>query len=256
MTKSNSPKYVEIYKTLRHDIISGTYPERSYLPTETELMDLFNSSRTTIRKAVQLLKSDNFIRVTQGRGTEILPVAKQKGYSFTLLGKTSVTTDFHGRNTSNVVGQPSTIDTIPATKDIAKILEIDEGTKVFRLQREKIIDDVSFLYVISYLRFSDFPGLDKYNGQIYFLYKFLESNYGTKFTSTNIDITATSADFIQSRLLNIAVGNPLLEQRRKTYTDDGVAEYSISYCRPEYMSISVNTAPEDMEKDKFLTRGF
>lgn len=256
MSKLNAPKYIEIYNQLRHDIINGTYPEGSFLPTEPELMNLYNASRTTIRKAIKLLKTDNFLRVTQGRGTEILPVVRQEGYAFTLMGKTEVSTDFEGRNTKDIVGQPSTIDVIPATKDIANNLGVDKFENVYRLQREKIIGDTSFLYVVSYLRYSDFPDLEKNDGKIYFLYKFLEENYGTRFSSTRIKITATAADFIQSKLLDVPVGSPLLEQARHTYTDNGILEYSLSYCRPEYMSISVSTSPKDMQTDPFLTRGF
>lgn len=256
MVTSQKPKYVEIYNQLRHDIIAGTYPEGSYLPTETNLMQIFSASRTTIRSAIRLLKADNFLRVTQGRGTEILPVAHQQGYAFTLMGKTEVSTDFEGRNTADIVGQPSTIDIIPATKKIAENLEMVESESVYRLQREKIIGDISFLYVVSYLRCKDFPELEKNDGKIYFLYKFLEEHYDMRFSSTKIKITATAADFIQSRLLDVPVGSPLLEQARHAYSDKGVFEYSLSYCRPEYMSISVSTAPEDTQHDPFLTRGF
>lgn len=256
MPKTTTPKYVDIYNQLRHDIIAGTYPAGSFLPTETDLMALFKASRTTIRNAIKLLKADNFLRVTQGRGTEILPVERQQGYAFTLMGKTEVSTDFEGRNTEDIVGQPSTIDVIPATPSIADNLNIREAEKVYRLQREKIIGDTSFLYVVSYLRYRDFDDLEKNDGQIYFLYKFLEEHYGTRFVSTKIKITATAADFIQSRLLDVPVGNPLLEQARHTYSDNGIVEYSLSYCRPEYMSISVSTSPEDIQHNPFLTRGF
>lgn len=256
MTKSKTPKYVQIANQLRHDIIGGIYPEGSYLPTENDLMKIFSASRTTIRNAVKLLKSDNFLRVTQGRGTEILPVVHQEGYAFTLLGKTEVSTNFEGQNDADIVGQPSTIDVISATKKIAENLDIDENEKVYRLQREKIIGDVSFLYVVSYLRYADFPDLEKADGKIYFLYKFLEEHYGTRFASTKIKISATAADFIQSRLLNVNVGSPLLEQARHTYTDKRICEYSLSYCRPEYMSISIETAPKNIQHDPFLTRGF
>lgn len=259
MPKKNTPKYIEIYNQIRHDILTGIYPSGSFLPAENELMILFNASRTTIRNAIKLLKSDNFLRVTQGRGTEILPVARvapQEGYAFSLLGRTEVMTDFEGRNTDEIVGQPSTIDIIPATKEIASNLGIEDSEMVYRLQREKIIENTSFLYVISYLRCCDFPDLEKNDNQIYFLYKFLEENYGMHFTSTNIKISATAADYIQSKILNVSLGSPLLEQVRHTYGDNKIIEYSLSYCRPEYMSISIATYPEDIQTDPFLTRGF
>lgn len=256
MTESRKPKYEEIYSKLRHDIITGIYPAGSFLPTESDLMRSYNVSRTTIRNAIKLLKSDNFLKVTQGRGTEILPVKPQEGYAFTLMGKTEVSTHFEGYDTEKIVGQPSIIDIIPSTKEVSETFGIPEGEDVYRLQREKILEDTSFLYVVSYLRREDFPNLEENNGKIYFLYKFLEENYGTRFSSTKIKITAVGADFIQSRLLDVPLGSPLLMQKRRTYSNDKIVEYSLSYCRPEYMSISVSTSPEDVQHDPFLTRGF
>jgi GntR family transcriptional regulator len=254
--RPKAPKYVEIYNLLRADIISGKYPTGSFLPTEAELMTSFDASRTTIRNAIKMLKSDNFLNVTQGRGTEVLPVQKSAGFSPTLLGRTSVDTSFGDYDPNDIVGQPATIDMIPASHEIATALGIRESENVYRLQREKILDNVSFIYIASYLRCTDFPGLEQYNGKIYFLYKFLEEHYDTKFSATQIQITAASTDFIQSRLLDVAVGSPVLKQVRHTYSGNDIIEYSESYCRSEYMSIMVSTAPEDPSRNPFLTRGF
>lgn len=254
--RSTTPKYIAICNRLRADILDGTYPEGSFLPPEAELMERFDASRTTVRNAIKRLKNDNFLRVTQGRGTEVLPVRRMDSYAFTLTGRTEVSTDFAGRDAQDIVGQPSTIDTVPASAEVAQALEVDEATPVWRLQREKILDGEPFLYVISYLRREDFPALDQYDGQIHFLYKALEEHYGVRFTATRINITATAADYIQSRLLGAAVGSPLLKQTRRAYAGERICEYSESYCRPEYMSITVSTTPEDMGRSPFLTRAF
>lgn len=252
----NAPKYILIYQRIRQDILSGRYPEGGFLPTESELMAAYGTSRTTIRNAIKRLKDDNLLRTTQGRGTEILPVQRQSGYDFSLQGRTTVTTNFLGRSTDDIVGQPSTIDIVTPPDLAREALGLAEGEQAYRLQREKIIDGEPFLYVISYLRRDDFPELEAHDGEIYFLYKYLEEHYGTTFSSTRIDITAACADYVRSRLLNTPVGAPLLVQIRYTYSADRVIEVSHSYCRPEYMSITVNTAPEDLALNPFLTRGF
>lgn len=253
---TTTPKYVRVYQKIRDDILSGTYSEGSFLPTEDSLMRTFGVSRTTIRNAIRRLRDDNYIRVTQGRGTEVLPTQHQQGYSFTLKGRTSVTTSLTGRSQDDISGQPSTIDSVAAEGPIAAALGVEDGTAVWRLQREKIIDSTPFLYVVSYLRKKDFPGLDRYDGQIYYLYKFLEDTYGTRFTETRITITASAAGYIRSRLLNVGVGSPLLRQVRHAYIGTRVAEYSESYCRPDYMSIEVSTTPADFSHNPYLTRAF
>lgn len=251
-----APKYVRVYRQIRDDILNGTYREGSFLPPEDRLMRAFGVSRTTIRNAVRRLREDNYVRVTQGRGTEVLPTQHQQGYSFTLQGRTSVTTNLAGRSQNDISGQPSTIDTVAAEGGIAAALGIGDGTPVWRLQREKIIDNTPFLYVVSYLRKKDYPGLDRADGKIYYLYKFLEKEYGTRFTATRITITASPASYIQSRLLNVPVGAPLLRQVRRAYVGDRIGEYSESYCRPDYMAIEISTTPEDFSRNPYLTRAF
>lgn len=61
--------YLEIYNNIKHDILKGTYPQGSMLPTEKELADVHYVSRITIRKAMQLLKEEGFISRVAGRGT-------------------------------------------------------------------------------------------------------------------------------------------------------------------------------------------
>ena len=46
--------YLEIADKIKNDIISGKYPVGSLLPTETELEALFQVSKITVRKAIEI----------------------------------------------------------------------------------------------------------------------------------------------------------------------------------------------------------
>ena len=65
-----APKYIELYDRIRKDIENGTYPPDSFLPTENELLELYQVSKTTIRHAVRLLREENLVEVRQGFGTQ------------------------------------------------------------------------------------------------------------------------------------------------------------------------------------------
>ena len=97
----NIPAYKIVYSSLKQSIRDGSLPPGSFLPTETELCKQFNVSKTTIRKAISLLAQEGHIRVTQGRGTEVLDSSTtqklntvssftetlvQKGYSVSTRG--------------------------------------------------------------------------------------------------------------------------------------------------------------------------
>jgi len=53
-------------------IKEGYYLPGVLLPTEQELEQQYSVSRTTIRKTIGLLTNEGYLRVKQGRGTEVL----------------------------------------------------------------------------------------------------------------------------------------------------------------------------------------
>lgn len=69
---NNYPLYRKVYLSIREKIENGEYPKGSLLPTESDLQKLFNVSRVTIRKAIELLSSEGYVITQQGRGTEVL----------------------------------------------------------------------------------------------------------------------------------------------------------------------------------------
>lgn len=51
----NVPKYEEIANVLRDRIRSKKYPPNSFLPNQVDLVEEFNASRMTIKKAINIL---------------------------------------------------------------------------------------------------------------------------------------------------------------------------------------------------------
>lgn len=60
--------YREIADHLRTDIESGRYVASGLLPSESELCASFNASRVTVRKSLELLRSEGLITSRQGFG--------------------------------------------------------------------------------------------------------------------------------------------------------------------------------------------
>lgn len=59
----------EVADRLREKILRGKYSPGDKLPTETELMEMFQVSRSTLREAIRVLANAGWIRVQQGAGT-------------------------------------------------------------------------------------------------------------------------------------------------------------------------------------------
>ncbi|ODS85485.1 MAG: hypothetical protein ABS46_01980 [Cytophagaceae bacterium SCN 52-12] len=59
----------ELAERLREKIMAGQYNPGDKLPTEPELMALFEVSRSTVREAMRVLANSGWVRVQQGSGT-------------------------------------------------------------------------------------------------------------------------------------------------------------------------------------------
>lgn len=135
---SNAPIYMKVYNRLKNQILSGSYPSGSFLPTESELEQIYQVSRTTIRKAVKMLSDEGFLSVRQGCGTMVMDTRTTQNYNQV----TSVTESLKKRG-YEVTTASMMIDVIPATREIAMDLQIPEETPVARIQRLQLADGKS-----------------------------------------------------------------------------------------------------------------
>lgn len=64
-----SPRYHQVYVTLRTWVRDGTYKAGDRIPTEPQLCEMFEVSRITVRKAIDNLCREGWLVRQQGRGT-------------------------------------------------------------------------------------------------------------------------------------------------------------------------------------------
>ena len=68
LTPLHVPKASEVLATdLRDRIVAGDFPEGSALPPERELVTQTQMSRTTVREALRVSKSEGFVEIRTGR---------------------------------------------------------------------------------------------------------------------------------------------------------------------------------------------
>jgi len=69
LTDLYKPKYLQLYEIIKDEINLGKYKQGERLPSENELMKEFNVSSITVRKCIDILKSEGLIERSQGIGT-------------------------------------------------------------------------------------------------------------------------------------------------------------------------------------------
>ncbi|WP_436862209.1 trehalose operon repressor [Staphylococcus caeli] len=65
-------KFITIYEALRTDIIESRISYGAQLPSEYELVESYNASRETVRKALNLLVRDGMIQKIRGKGSIVI----------------------------------------------------------------------------------------------------------------------------------------------------------------------------------------
>ena len=213
MVLDKTPAYVRVYNTLRGRILDGDYALGELLPPEPELEKQFLVSRTTVRKAVELLSREGLVEAKQGRGTRVLDYHTTQNIN--VVSSLSETLERKG---CKVYCNNMYIDTVPASSRVAGELHIQPGDPVILIQRLQIADDLPIAIFKNYLIPDLVPGIQSYSGKFSRLYDFLEEQYGLLIDAARDRISARSATFEEASMLDVPVGTALIYLVRVCYS--------------------------------------
>ncbi len=190
------PAYRRVYRSLKEEILNGTYPVSGFLPKESELETIYQVSRTTVRKAVKMLSEEGLVHVRQGSGTSVCGRRTAQDYN----SVTSLTESFQKSGRQMTTGS-MVIDTIRAGGELAGELQLAPGTPVTRIQRIQLADGHPVTIMENFIPSSLVPEIETYEGKFVALYQFLEERYQIHIDSSRARITAASASFLEAQIL-------------------------------------------------------
>lgn len=219
-----SPAYMRVYNMLRTRIMEGVYAVGDLLPAEPELEKQFLVSRTTVRKAVDMLSREGMVEAKQGRGTIVLDYATTQN-----INQVTSLSETLERRGCVVYTKNMHIDTIPASPRLAKELETVQGTPLVRIQRLQIADERPIAIFKNYLLPELVPNIQNYMGKFNHLYDFLEERYGLWIDAARDRISARSATFEEAQMLDVPVGAALIYLVRICYSGGRIVE--TDHCR-------------------------
>lgn len=228
------PAYQIVYGDIKKKIREHAYATGAFLPTESDLELKYAVSRTTIRKAVSMLTSEGYLRVTQGKGTEVLnPFVSQK------LNKiTSITETLKARGLE-ITTKGMCIDKIYPVEEVGRELNIQNNKQIYRIQRVQYADQKPIAIIVNYLNAEYVPGFERYKDTFVGLYACIESHYEIEFKNATERITAIGSDFVDSGILQVPPGTPLLLTRRTVNIEQGPFEYAVIKLLPDKYEYSV-----------------
>ena len=212
------PRYIRVYNTLRSQIVEKKYEVGSILPSEPALEKSFNVSRTTIRKAIDMLTREGLLSVRQGFGTQVISRKTVQN-----LNKFSSISESLANKGYQIGLRSCYIESLSAPDEIATLLGVPVGTEVVCVHRIKTADEKPLCLIRNYILRELVPDLDA-DTQIPHLYSYLKENYGLHYTGCRDNISAHNATFEQAQLLEIAPKTALFSVQRVCYMESRPCE--------------------------------
>ncbi|WP_322045201.1 GntR family transcriptional regulator [Paraburkholderia sp. J67] len=129
----NRPRFAEIARELTEGIASGRFPVGSYLPTELELRDQYQTSRHTIRAALHELQQLGFVSRRKNAGTRVESAQPRNGFRPTLASVDDLV-QFGSENLREV----QSVEDVAANAELARLLQCDEGERWLRISSLRV----------------------------------------------------------------------------------------------------------------------
>jgi GntR family transcriptional regulator len=230
---SKLPLYHQLYQLLHNHILSGKLQPGDMLPPESELVEQYQLSRTTVRQGLDMLVNEGLIYRQRGRGSFVAhPTVEQ-----TLARIVSFTDDMLQRGFTPGTRVISSA-LIPAPKDIARKLGIEEGQDLASIKRLRLADGEPMSVEESFLVHNLCPGILDGDYASTPLREALIRDYGIRWSHARQIIRAIATPHDLARMLSIEPGSALLFLERVSYSQDNIpAEFLRIYYRADRYSL-------------------
>lgn len=129
-------KFISIYEQLVDKIKRGDWRPNTKLPSENELVEQYQTSRETIRKALNLLSQNGYIQKMKGKGSFVLDVSR---FDFPVSGLVSFkeVAEKLGHTSTTIVKE---FELIKADQDLCTQLGATKKDLIWKVVRAREID--------------------------------------------------------------------------------------------------------------------
>ena len=243
------PLHVQVASLIKDKISEGCYAPGTLLPSEREMCDEYEVSRTTIREMLRQLEREGLIYKVARGGIFVTEHANDLAVKVSLDGYTSDVKRQGGNPSSHLLDAGLMSEPSP---EILKKMRLREENEVFRVVRLRFNNNVPMALHTVYLNARYCPNILDYNLSQDSLVNLFTTVYRLKLVRAEKYVYASLADQQELKLLSLSYPSPILRSQRLTYLENGdVIEFSLaSYCGDSY-KIEVNLDAQESLREDF-----
>ena len=208
-------KYVTIYKEWKEKIESGQIAEGERLPTESSLMEIYQVSRDTVRKSLNLLEQNGYIQRGRGRASLVMP--KQR-YTFPLSEIASFQ-EVNKLSNAHAETEVVNLDILQDSHKIKKIFQQSVNGEVYELIRVRRMKDEAVILDKDYFVRDVVPRLPLNECKVS-VYRYLEEELGLQISYAVKEITVQKANAEDYELLDMGDYNMVVVVKSHTYLEN------------------------------------
>jgi GntR family transcriptional regulator len=211
------PYYYQLAQYIEKQIRSRAWQPGQVLPSEQDLCEQLDVSRTVVRQAMTNLANKGLIIKHNGKRSSIAHLKYTEGLMQDLRG-------FHADAIAK--GQvPSTqvleMRVVGATGEVAEALQLQEDEPLIMMNRLRFINHVPTVIVVTYIPERLCPELVNEDLTDKSLYDVLAEKYGLVIAEGYRTIEAVSASREEAKLLGVEKGSPLLLLKSVGFLENG-----------------------------------
>jgi len=225
--ESPMPLYYQLEDLLRKAISSGELKPGEMIPTEWEIIEHFNLSRTTVRQALTDLVNENLLYKKKGIGTFVAKPKIDLQYMGNMLSYDN-----------QIIGaglKPSTkvlkLEIITADDFLLDEMQLTKERKIIELIRLRYADDEPIAVIQSFLPYDLCAFIMDKDLEQNSLYETLAQNRKTTVVRVEREVAAQIISKEDGKLLNVEKGFPVQSFLNKAYNEEGRI---LEYCHSRY----------------------
>jgi GntR family transcriptional regulator len=210
---SSPTLYTKVEETIAAEIADGEYRPGDQLATEDQLLQRFEVSRITVRRAIQNLVQRGLLEIRRGRGTFVLEPRIEA--ELTKLSGFVEDMNAAGRKASaRVLSQ----GVVSATAMIAEHLQLGRGTRLMRIERVRLADGIPVSFDQTYLPLALGRKIVRNDLRMHPIFALLEEEYGVPLLEADYALEAVAASKVVAEALQVTVGTPIFQIERTSRT--------------------------------------
>jgi len=209
-----SPLYRQIKGLITQSLETGEWRPGDVIPSEIDLATRYRVSQGTVRKAIDELAADNLLVRRQGKGT-FVATHNEDRVQFRFLRLLPDDGELRPH-----ISDVMECRRVRAPAEIARQLDLKPADPVVQIKRVLRFEGLPTVFDEIWLPGGMFKGLTMerlagYKGPFYAMF---ETEFGTRMIRASEKVRAVAATPPVAELLGVAVGVPLLNVERLSYT--------------------------------------